>query len=282
MMRQPNIFQIRNQVKKPRVGHYYLAAAGLIVLVVLLVVLGSALPGGLGGEENLPLGAGPVGEGAEDASPVGTRAPYQDEAWFADADGLLLVVDRQTALARTFEPAGLVRLSSHGVACQPETWQARRVIIDDLKAMFEAGRLAGFDYFVFSAYRSYDVQAGLYRYWVKQLGKKEADRSSARPGHSEHQLGTTCDISAKGITGNVFDVFGESDAGKWLAANAHRYGFVMSYPEGQEEASGYMYEPWHFRYVGKAVAVLIRENGFVPPVFIRELAAPRRGRDERR
>jgi LAS superfamily LD-carboxypeptidase LdcB len=277
-MRQNNIFQIRNQVKKPKVGPYYLAAGGLVMVVVLTVVIGSAL-GGTGTGEDLPLGAGPVGDGSEETPSGIERRSYRDKAWFADADGLLQVVDRETPLARTFEPADLVRLMDFGIACRPETWKVRRVIIDDLKAMFEAGRNAGFQFYVFSAYRSYATQAWLYDRWVKELGEKEADRSSARAGHSEHQLGTTVDISVKGIKGNVFDVFGDTDAGKWLAANAHRFGFVMSYPEGEEEASGYMYEPWHFRYVGIEVASLVSENKYVPPVFIRELAVLRQGRD---
>ena len=281
-MRQPNIFQIRNQVRKPKVGHYYLAAVGLTALVVLLVLAGTSLSGRSPAEEDLPLGAGPIGEAEPETAPAAADSPYTDRAWFADVDGLLLVVDRETALARTFVPSDLVRLSDFGIACQPATWKVRRVIIDDLKALFEAGRNAGFDYFVFSSYRSYDVQAGLYQYWVKQLGRKEADRSSARPGHSEHQLGTTCDISVKGIKGNVFDVFGDTNAGRWLAANAHRFGFVMSYPEGKEDVSGYMYEPWHFRYVGKEVAAVIYENNLVSPVFIRELGVLRDERNGQR
>jgi LAS superfamily LD-carboxypeptidase LdcB len=277
------MFQIKNQVRKPRVGHYYLAAIGLALVVVLMVVIGSALPGAAGGAD-LPRGAGPVADNPAEATQVQARpaAPYVNEPWFADPDGLLLVVDRKAALARNFEPADLVKLAAQGVPCQPDTWKARRVILKDLNSLFLEGRQAGFDYFVFSAYRSYNVQAGLYEYWVKQLGKKEADRSSARAGHSEHQLGTTLDISAAGIKGNVFDVFGTTDAGRWLAAHAWRFGFVMSYPLGEETESGYMYEPWHFRYVGREVAAIIHDNNLVSPVFIRELGELRAERDSLR
>jgi LAS superfamily LD-carboxypeptidase LdcB len=280
-MRRPNVFQIRNQVRKPKVGYYYLAAAALTAVVVGMVAIGSALGGEKPREEQMPLGAGPVIEGGAEAAAASTDAafPYGDRAWFADADGLLTVVDRKTGLAKNFIPADLVRLQDYGIACQPETWTLRRIIIDDLTALFEAGRAAGHEYFVFSAYRSYATQAHLYAYWVKQLGEKEADRSSARAGHSEHQLGTTADISVKGIKGNVFDVFGETEAGNWLAANAWRFGFVMSYPKGREEESGYMYEPWHFRYVGREVAAIIREKDVVPSVFIRELAVYRSERE---
>lgn len=200
------------------------------------------------------------------------KNPWVDTAWFADRDGLLLVVDRQAALSRDYVPPDLVALDSLGVPTRPAGLLGRRIVVPALLQMFEDGKKAGHGYYVFSAYRSYDTQAATYKYWVDTLGKTEADRGSALPGHSEHQLGTTFDLCSSDFTGDVWTQFGDAAAGKWLAANAWKYGFAMSYPEGQEAVSGYMYEPWHFRYVGPEVAALVRERGVVPSVFIRELA----------
>ena len=104
-----------------------------------------------------------------------------------------------------------------------------------------------------SAYRSYDYQAGLYNRHVEQLGKAAADRVSARPGHSQHQLGTTIDF------GSIAAGYGETPNGRWLAAHAWRFGFSLSYPAGYEEYTGYDYEPWHFRYLGRVGTRLERE-----------------------
>jgi D-alanyl-D-alanine carboxypeptidase len=84
---------------------------------------------------------------------------------------------------------------------------------------------------------------------------------SARPGHSEHQLGTTADISNADVGYRLTEEFGETPAGRWLAENAWRYGFVLSYPEGAEAVTGYKYEPWHFRWVGEAAAAAVRDSG---------------------
>jgi D-alanyl-D-alanine carboxypeptidase len=303
-MRQNQVFKIRNEVKRHRSLPYVLLAGALILAVLAVVGVHSSFTGGPSpaetadlsgaGEGSGPAGGLPLGGGPENTSPAQSSSlpasptqkakskpdnPYAGEAWFADPDGLLVVVDRVVALSSKYEPEDLVSLAGHGVPARPDTWKARRVIVDDLKAMFAAGKEAGFDYYVFSAYRSYAAQVSLYQYWVRQLGQKEADRSSARAGHSEHQLGTTLDISADGLKGNVFDVFGESPAGRWLAANAWRFGFVMSYAADTEETTGYEYEPWHFRYVGREVAALIHDKGMIPSVFIRELDALRRAPD---
>ncbi|MBN2352567.1 MAG: M15 family metallopeptidase [Spirochaetales bacterium] len=283
-MRQNREFKVRNEVKRHRTAPYVVTAAALIVTVVVFVAVRAALGGGPAAvtanneDADLPRGGGPdIPAAASPAAPTGRANPYSGEAWFADPDGLLVVVDRKRALAPNYAPTDLVPLTSHGVPARPDTLTARRVIIDDLKEMFAAGKKAGFDYFVFSAYRSYKTQTWLFEYWVKKLGRAEAERSSARAGHSEHQLGTTLDISVEGLTGDVFEVFGASPAGAWLSDNGWRFGFVMSYPEDAEETTGYEHEPWHFRYVGREAAKIVHNRGAIPSVFIRELEELRRG-----
>jgi len=273
-MRHNHVFKIRNEVKRHRSGPYVFTACALILAVIVFAAVRTTLVGGrAGAEANLPVGGGP-----ENAVPAaGAANPFAGKAWFADPDGLLVVVDREKALAAGYVPPDLVSLTAQGVPARPDTWTARRIIVDDLREMFAAGEKAGLHYFVFSAYRSYKTQTWLFDYWVKKVGRAEAERSSARAGHSEHQLGTTLDISAEGLKGDVFEIFGKTPAGQWLAANAWRYGFVMSYPEGTEDTTGYEYEPWHFRYVGREVAAIVHDRGVIPSVFIRELDELRRG-----
>ena len=106
-----------------------------------------------------------------------------------------------------------------------------------------------------SDFRSYEDQVNTYNYWVSQKGKAGADDVSSRPGHSEHQLGLTADIN------NVKTSFKDEPAGKWLNANMYKYGFILRYPNGKKSYTGYDYEPWHIRYVGKEFAKTIYNNG---------------------
>jgi D-alanyl-D-alanine carboxypeptidase len=185
---------------------------------------------------------------------------------------LLVVVDRDHALAADYEPPDLVNIADFGIRARDKSMQLRRIIIQDLKAMFDAAEIAGHKLMVFSAYRSYKTQERVYNYWVSTLGQEEADRSSARPGHSEHQLGTTVDVTALDLKGDVYNDFGSSEAGIWMANNAYKFGFVMSYPEGSELLTGYKHEPWHYRYVGKQVAKAIFENKLIPCNYLLFLA----------
>ena len=110
---------------------------------------------------------------------------------------------------------------------------------------------AGYAMPLISGYRSYDYQATLYNNYVAIDGQEAADRYSARPGTSEHQTGLAFDI------GQLDDNFGNTPAGQWLAQHAHEYGFIIRYPQGKEHITGYMYEPWHVRYLGVDLATSV-------------------------
>lgn len=121
---------------------------------------------------------------------------------------------------------------------------------------------SNFDLIAFSTFRDFDRQKKLYEGYVAKDGEKEADRYSARPGFSEHQTGLAFDIGETGKEVHWAKAsFGDTEAGKWVAENAHLYGFILRYPEGKEELTGYMHESWHFRYVGKETATEIFEAG---------------------
>ncbi len=107
---------------------------------------------------------------------------------------------------------------------------------------------------IVSGYRSYDTQAELYESYCIRSGQKEADRFSARPGHSEHQSGLAMDINS------VYDSFAFTEEAKWLKDNCYKYGFIIRYPEDKEDITGYKYESWHIRYVGRELAEYLYKN----------------------
>lgn len=106
---------------------------------------------------------------------------------------------------------------------------------------------------VSSSYRSWEYQENLYNRNVRQLGKEVADRESAPPGASQHQLGTVVDF------GSITDAYAETVAGKWLLANSARFGWSLSYPQGYESITGYRWECWHYRYIGIQATVFQKE-----------------------
>lgn len=113
-----------------------------------------------------------------------------------------------------------------------------------------------------SGYRSYDTQVSVYGGYVANYGQAAADTTSARPGHSEHQTGLSVDFD--GADGCMLDAcFGETAAGQWLTSHAAEYGFTERYPSGLEHITGYMYEPWHYRYVGSDLALELRAQGIL-------------------
>ena len=131
----------------------------------------------------------------------------------------------------------------------------RRVVIPDLRAMIEAARDDGVDLWVSSAYRSYATQVSTYGYFVSTRGIEWADTRSARPGHSQHQLGTAVDFNTPGQ-------FAVSPAGQWLWAHAQDFGFVFPYTPASSAQTGYVFEPWHLRWVGRDLAQLLRQLGY--------------------
>lgn len=140
-------------------------------------------------------------------------------------------------------------------------FRLRAEVADQLELMLSAAQDEDLAYRVVSGFRSYDTQAGTYDYWSRESGTAAADTVSARPGHSEHQTGLAVDLDD--TTGECYlqACFGETEEGQWLAEHAHEFGFIISYPKGAQEVTGYDYEPWHVRYVGPQVAGDMHQRG---------------------
>lgn len=128
----------------------------------------------------------------------------------------------------------------------------RREAATALQALIAAAAKENLRLSPLSGYRSYQTQQAVYANEVAAYGQTVADTQSAKPGYSEHQSGWSLDMGGGGC--GIEDCFARTNEGKWLAGNAYKYGFVIRYPEGKQSITGYRYEPWHIRYVGKDLA----------------------------
>ena len=138
----------------------------------------------------------------------------------------------------------------------PKTFKADNTkALEALEKLKAGAKEAGYNMPTVSGYRSYDTQASLCQNWISKRGVDGADRISARPGHSEHQTGLGFDVGQCCST-----AYGTTPAGIWLKENAHKYGFIIRYPEFKEGITGYGYEPWHIRYLGVDIATEIYEK----------------------
>lgn len=174
----------------------------------------------------------------------------------------LSLVNKVFGLPENYIPNDLVRpnvLFSFGEA-KLEKSLMREEAAAALEKMFAGARNDGIELAAVSGYRSYGRQDTIFNAEVEKVGKEKALEAVAMPGSSEHQTGLTMDISSKTNNFNLDEQFGKTKEGVWLAHNAHEYGFILRYPKGKEGITGYMYEPWHFRYVGIKAATEIYKN----------------------
>jgi len=174
-----------------------------------------------------------------------------------DGDNLLALVTKETKLKSDYVPSDLEPIPAY---MKPSyDMQLRAVALEMLKAMWHSAAEDDVILSIRSAYRSYSTQERLFEDYASRHGPEEANRFSARPGQSEHQLGTTVDFGGTAVDFSA--EFATTEQGKWLAENAHRFGFALSYPEGKEDITGYIFEPWHYRYIGVDEALAWKESG---------------------
>ncbi|MBN2100312.1 M15 family metallopeptidase [Candidatus Dojkabacteria bacterium] len=184
---------------------------------------------------------------------------------------LLVLVNKQYKLPSSYAPSDLVPISNSGIRTTKSGLYVRNIMISDLKNMADTMKSAGIDVAALSAYRSYSTQQATYDYWVAYNGgdTAAADTISARPGHSQHQLGTAVDFTSNEISDQLGQQFGNTSAGQWLAQHSWKYGFVLSFPSGWEQETGFSYEPWHYRYIGKDNASEWHASGMILELWLR-------------
>ena len=183
-------------------------------------------------------------------------------------DPVLTVLDRSYALPRDVVPPDLVQASMAGLDGASGTKLVRDAVVPDLRDMHAAWQAAGLTIVMESAYRSFEEQAATFEDWAARIGHDGALVRTARPGHSEHQLGTAIDVTSPGWSGRFGDWAIESAEGAWMAAHAWEYGFVMSYPADGQDDTCYGYEPWHYRWIGREAAAQHRHSGLTLRRFL--------------
>jgi D-alanyl-D-alanine carboxypeptidase len=181
----------------------------------------------------------------------------------SDPTSLWVIANKQRPLnPKTYKPSDLrapnvpLRLTAGY-----DEMQMRDAAASAIEGMFALAKRDGVELMVSSAFRSYDYQEGLYNGYVKNQGQATADTQSARPGYSEHQTGWAIDVEPSSRNCEVEECFADTPEGKWVAANAYKFGFVIRYHEGKQDTTGYIYEPWHLRFVGTELAGEVNKQG---------------------
>ena len=167
-------------------------------------------------------------------------------------DNNLILVNKFYHLKEDYVPNDLVTLS--GQYNKGANNKMRKDAALAFMEMVDAAKLDNIILYNMSAYRDYNYQVNLYNKYIQRDGKEAADKYSARPGYSEHQSGLCSDLN------NISDSFDGTDEAIWLKNNAYKYGFILRFPKDKEDITGYKYEPWHYRYVGKDAAKIIYDD----------------------
>ncbi|MDD4752588.1 MAG: M15 family metallopeptidase [Desulfitobacteriaceae bacterium] len=179
-----------------------------------------------------------------------------------NTDSLLVLVNKKRNLPADYVPGKLVIPNvSFSFPGEHQKKYLRSEAAQALEELFQAAKKEKLDLLATSGYRSYQRQKAIFDAKAKAIGVEGANRTSAYPGQSEHQTGLAMDLTSTKVSGQLVEKFGELKEGKWLKENAHKFGFIIRYPKGKETVTGYNYEPWHLRFVGKETAEYIFTKG---------------------
>lgn len=177
-------------------------------------------------------------------------------------DSIWAIVSKTHPISIDYTPAGL---KIPAVATRTDKSIDERSARSDMETplvnMFAAANTNGNQLMIGSGYRSAALQAIYFNSLSSSIGEEAANQSVARPGESEHQTGLAVDITTVSRNCYLNECFAETSDGQWLANNSYKYGFILRYPKGKEDITGYRYEPWHFRYVGIDLATALYESG---------------------
>jgi len=212
--------------------------------------------------------ADPLADASEDQSANidSSEQPERELKVITDGNYPFALVSKETTLKSDYAPADLQRIPEYMFPSR-ELWLREEALIQ-LEMLWQEALAEGVTLTIISAYRSYDYQQSLFQNYATNYGEEEANRFSARAGQSEHQLGTTVDFGGTAV--DLKAAYAETEQGRWLAENAYKYGFAMSYPQGKEEITGYIFEPWHYRYIGIESAKQWFESGLSLKEFLEE------------
>lgn len=229
-----------------------------LLLAILIVLLGIGIFGRITGAFDKPEPT-PTPEPTPEPTiePTPTPEPTINPDLFTDTNSLLIVANKKHRLPEGYSPADLVNvneLGAHGSIAPMMRLEAGQALARMTEAAAEDGLYLQFS----SAFRDEGYQATLYNNYVAQYGVETADEISSRPGYSDHQTGLALDFVEQGPADFTED-FEFTTTGQWLLEHAYEYGFILRYPKGKEDITGYNYEPWHYRYIGTEYAKQIHD-----------------------
>ncbi len=186
---------------------------------------------------------------------IGLDYPYYENVHESEyLNTSYMIVNKYNSLSRDYVPEDLKKIDSS--FSNGEKYMVSYAA-DAFEKMASDALSQGYNILAMSTYRSYDYQNSLYNNYVSKDGQSEADTYSARAGYSEHQTGLAADVYNKEKSYTDFEDTREFG---WMQENAHKYGFILRYPKDKVDETGYMYEPWHYRYVGEEIASYIWKN----------------------
>lgn len=163
-------------------------------------------------------------------------------------DSLMVLVNKLNRLQSNYVPHDLEQISLNYAT---NNKFLRKEAKENFEKLSSDAKKIGYSIIAVSAYRDYDYQENLFNNYVKEKGENYALKCSAKAGHSEHQTGLSVDVMG---SNNDYDQFEKSKEFDWMKNNSYKYGFILRYPKGKEYITGFKYEPWHYRYVGKEIA----------------------------
>lgn len=202
---------------------------------------------------------------------VEDRVAEASMALSPNPNDILVLVNKQSAITSEHVPQDLTKVKvPFSFVSDNEEQMMRQEAAKALEKMFEAAENEQIRLIAVSGYRSYESQKALCDQYVQTRGEKYAARYCAQPGTSEHQTGLAMDIGSAVATEPLGDKFGDTAEGQWVAKHAAEFGFIIRYPKGKEEITGYAYEPWHLRYVGIETATVIMDQGITLEEYFME------------
>lgn len=191
----------------------------------------------------------------------------KDVLTYDDGD-LLVLVNKYHGVTRDYEPKDMVEVDLSMAAW--DGIQIKKEAYDAFVEMFNDAAAQGYSFCICSGYRSYEYQQELFENALATQSEEEAHMFSAYPGRSEHHTGLAIDITSESMGWSLSQDFADYPEGKWLDEHCQNYGFILRYQKGKEDITGYQYEPWHFRYVGKEVAKEIMSKGITFEEYLGE------------
>ncbi|NLL52981.1 MAG: M15 family metallopeptidase [Peptococcaceae bacterium] len=240
------------------------------ILALLLIVGGCSnavgsqtVPGSeTNSQDNNPLQGIPISAVEPDIFTLQLGVAVQGTVDYHDINSMAVLVNKQNKLPADYVPTDLVETNIPFASyVGSEQKLLRQEAAENLEALFAEAEKNGLILYGVSGYRSYQTQKAIFNNNVRKYGDEtKANKISARPGESEHQTGLVMDVTSQSVAYSLVTYFADTAEYSWLKDNAHHYGFIIRYPQGKEIITGYIFEPWHLRYVGKDLAKILYEN----------------------